>query len=396
MKKHKKIKSYFELKELVIIVCAFVIMASSVTGYAVYLYINGKYQNSQALKDIIKSYNQIKRDYYEEIDEEKLSSSAIDGMMKYLNENYSEYLSDEETNSLNEKLNSTYKGIGIRIIDIDGTISIYEVFKDSPAEKAGLKVDDILLEVDKQEVKDLSLNEIVNIIKDSDKEVLFRVRREDEELKFTVSVEDIDTPVTSATIIDEKLNIGYISLTNFSSTAYKQFKNSLDSIESKKIKSLIIDLRDNTGGYLKEAESIASIFLNKGKIIYYLDTKNKKTKYVDKNNESRDYPIVILVNSQTASSSEILASALKESYGAILVGEKTYGKGKVQQTSKLSDNQSIKYTTAKWYTPRGECVDGVGINPGIKVQLSDKYYENPSQKNDNQLKEAIDVLKEYK
>lgn len=393
MKKNKKIKSYFELKELVIIVFAIAIIASSITGYIVYLSLTLKNNTSPYLKDIVNSYNKIKRDYYEDLNEEELSSQAIDGMMKYLNEKYSEYLNDEETNSLNEKLNSSYKGIGVRIINQENVISIYEVFPDSPASESGLKVGDILLEVNGKDVSTLSMNNIVELIQKSDKEAKFRVRRNDEELKFTIKIEKVDTPVTNGSIVDEKNKIGYISLSNFSSSSAKQFKNTLTGLESKGIKSLIIDLRGNTGGYLKEAESIASMFINKGKIIYYLDTKKKHESYVDKTKESRDYQVVILVDGSTASASEILAAALKESYGAILVGTKTYGKGKVQQTSKLSDNQSIKYTTAKWYTPNGECVDGVGIMPGIKVTLDDKYLKVPTLENDNQLKKAIELLK---
>ena len=157
----------------------------------------------------------------------------------------------------------------------------------------------------------------------------------------------------------------------FNQTVYDQFKKQLNSIEKDNIDGLIIDLRNNTGGYLNAASKMAELFLKDGKIIYSLNEKSGNKIYEDKTMESRSYPISVLVNGNTASASEILAAALRDSYGAKLVGSKTYGKGKVQKTSKLSNGTMYKYTSAKWLTPDGECIDEVGLIPDLEVNYLD-------------------------
>ena len=155
---------------------------------------------------------------------------------------------------------------------------------------------------------------------------------------------------------------------------------------------IIIDLRGNTGGYLNVATDIASLFLKRNKTIYSLESKNDVEVVKDTTDTFRTLPIVVLINGGTASASEILAAALKESYGAIIVGSQSYGKGKVQQTSKLSDDTLVKYTTASWYTPTGDNVEGIGLEPGITVELSDDYFKHLTSDYDNQLQKAIEIL----
>ena len=140
------------------------------------------------------------------------------------------------------------------------------------------------------------------------------------------------------------------------------------------------------------AEETLELFIKKGKVLYSLEEKSNKTIIYDESNEKRTYPIVVLIDNASASASEILASSLKESYGAVLVGVNTYGKGKVQQTSTLNDDSMVKYTTAKWYTPNGNSIDEIGIKPGVYVELTEKYANNPSDETDDQLQKAIDVV----
>ena len=171
--------------------------------------------------------------------------------------------------------------------------------------------------------------------------------------------------------------------------------SAIDSLKEQGCDRLIIDLRDDTGGYLDEAHNVASIFLEKGKVIYSLEDKKGKTNYYDETNEKLDIPVVILINENSASASEILAAALKDNYGAILIGTKSYGKGKVQQTYTLQNGTMAKYTSAKWYRPNGTCIDGVGLIPDYIVKMETTYDENGNVTGikDAQYEKALEVIK---
>jgi carboxyl-terminal processing protease len=176
-------------------------------------------------------------------------------------------------------------------------------------------------------------------------------------------------------------------LSSFSSHSYNDLKKELEELENDNIDSLIIDLRDNTGGYLTAATDISNLFLEKGKVIYSLENKNKVKTYKDETKESRKYDIVVLINYNTASAAEILAAALKDSYGAVLVGKTSFGKGKVQ-TMKYYEETMIKYTSAKWLRPNGECIDEIGLIPDYEVDI--QYGNNIIY--DLQLDKAIELL----
>ena len=166
--------------------------------------------------------------------------------------------------------------------------------------------------------------------------------------------------------------IGYLQISKFNETAYEQFNQKLNKIEATGINSLIIDLRGNTGGFLSAATNISELFLKKGEVIYSLNEQSGTKVTYDETEESRNYKVFVLVNESSASASEILAAALQDSYGALLVGTTTYGKGKVQKTNKMSDGTMYKYTSAKWLTPKGECIDGVGLKPDIEISNGDE------------------------
>jgi len=192
----------------------------------------------------------------------------------------------------------------------------------------------------------------------------------------------------------ENTSIGYIGFTVFSDKIGEQFKSAVESLETNGMKSLIIDLRGNTGGYLEGAEKIANIFLEKNKIIYSLENKKEKVTTYDTTDEKRDYKIVVIMNSQSASAAEVLAAALKDSYGATIVGSVSYGKGKVQQTMNLDDGGLAKYTTAKWLRPNGSCVDNEGIQPDYQVEI--EYIVNEENEVtssiDHQYNKALELL----
>ena len=163
-------------------------------------------------------------------------------------------------------------------------------------------------------------------------------------------------------------------------------------MEKEKISGLVIDVRDNSGGYLTSVTDICNLFLEKGKVIYQLEDSNGKVKKKDTTKEKRDYKIVVLINKGSASASEILASAIKESYGSDVVGTNSFGKGTVQQTKKLLDGSMIKYTTQKWLTPNGNFINEIGVTPTKEVELDDSYLDDPKMENDNQLWEGVNLI----
>ena len=306
--------------------------------------------------------------------------------MKYisLEDNYSIHLNKDETNQLSQTLDGKYKGIGILAYGV----TVIEVYKDSPADKAGIKANDIILEINGNKLDNTNSDKTTEYLK-GDKENTVKVKRGKEELTFSVKMDDVYLTSTTHSIIENKnKRIGYIALSSFTANSAADFQESLIELEKeKKIDSLIIDLRSNTGGYLNSASNIANIFLEKGKVIYSLDNKDGKVTYKDETNQSMSIKVVVLVNQNSASASEVLAAALKDSYGATIVGMTTFGKGTVQTTMKRGDTM-IKYTSAKWLRPNGECVDGIGIKPDYEVEVEIKN----NTIYDNQLDKAIELL----
>lgn len=388
---NKEHKNTFTLKELLVITTIFGVVVCIFTTFIV---VNVTKNNvfDKNLNDIVKSYKEITSTYYEKVDNKNLADSAIDGMLEYLNENYSKYLDSEETESLTDSLSDSYKGIGIVVYDNGTNYVLYNVVKDSESYKAGLKKNDILKQVNDTVItRDIKLDDISKMINESNK-VKIVVERDSKELTFNVDVKNVALPVANYKILNKNNSIiGYIYLSSFSKNAYNQFKDGLETIEHTGIDSLIIDLRDNTGGYLSAAESIADLFIGKNKVLYSLEYKDSEKIVKAKSDSSRNYPIVVLVNEYTASASEVLALALKEEYGATLIGQKTFGKGKVQVTSTLSDDTMIKYTTAKWYSPNHNNIDEQGITPGIIVNQSREFILTKTGK-DLQLEKALEFI----
>lgn len=391
--KYNKEKNNFTLIEVVVITLAFCSLTGILVGLFFY-YKNDKNLiiDSEAL-DILETYNKIVSSYYGEVSKEELSKSAIDGMMDGLDEEYSLYMNNEDTNNLNNKLDGTYKGVGIQVTKIDGNIIVYKVYENTPAFRAGLKENDIITKVNDYEViPEDEIEKISTLIKEQEK-VNITVKRGEEIKELTIDVKTIEYPSVDYRMFDaNNKKIGYIYLSTFSKTSASQVKRVLNDLESQEMNSLIIDVRSNTGGYLDATEDILNMFIRSGKVLFSLDDNNGRTNVYATTKEYRTYDIVVLINQVSASASEILATSLKESYGAILVGNKTYGKGLVQQTSYLSDKTMIKYTTAKWYTPDGNYVNGIGYKPSIHVNLSSKYALNPSDETDDQLQKALEIL----
>lgn len=385
----------FNLLSVIIIICVTSIISAITAGIIVTNNYGLSYKNiteDSSLSEFLKTYSNIVDNYYEDIDKDEMLDSAINAMLNYLGDNYTTYLNKDQTKELEERLAGSYEGIGISILGK----TITNVSKDSPAEKAGLQVSDEFLTVNGTDVSSLTDEAstiISTLIKSSDnKEAKIVIKRAEEELEFTVKIESIPISAISYKLLDN--NIGYLKINIFSRPLTDQVKHALKELENNGMNRLIIDLRDNSGGFLDSAETTASIFLEKGKLIYSLEDKKDKEDYYDKTTESKKYPIAVIINNNSASSSEILAAALKDSYGATLIGEKSFGKGKVQQTIDLSSGAMAKYTSAKWLRPNGECIDGVGLIPDYEIQLAYEYDENGNEIStiDTQLNKAIEVI----
>lgn len=347
------------------------------------------------LKKVVDTYYAIVDNYYGELDKDSLIDGAVEGMISSVGDSFTSYSDTDSAISFNETINGTYEGVGLSIATLnDGTITVIEVFDDSPAYKAGIKVGDIILKVDGESYEGKSGSDISNYVKNSGKDkVILTIKRDDKEEDITVNLSKVDIPYVSGELLEKDgKKIGYIDISLFSSNSYKQFKNKLDKLEKDNIDGLIIDVRDNSGGYLTSVTDICNLFLEKGKIIYQLEDSKGKVLKKDTTKEKRSYDVVVLINGASASASEILASTIKESYGGEVVGTNSFGKGTVQQTKKLLDGSMIKYTTQKWLTPDGNFINEVGVTPTKEVELDSKYFENPIHENDNQLQEAIKLI----
>lgn len=349
---------------------------------------------SKELAKFVDAYDAIVNNYYKEVDKDKLVESAINGMVSSVGDEYTSYSDKDVTDNFNEAVNGKYMGIGALIMKSENDLVIYKVFEDSPSYKAGLKDGDIILKLDDKDTKDMSVNDIASIVKNDDnKEVKLLVKRGEENLDITIVKDMVELPVVSGKVINyNDKKIGYISLSIFSSVASEQFNKQLVKLEKEGISGLVIDVRGNSGGYLTTVTDIASYFLKKGDIIYKLEVNDKVTVRKDKTKESRDYPVAVLIDKNSASASEILASSIKESYNGYVVGTNSYGKGTVQQTLVLSDGSMIKYTIEKWLTPLGNWINEEGVVPTNYVELSSEYLNNPVFENDNQLNEALELV----
>lgn len=396
-------KSSFKIYEIVLLSTLIVIASSFLTALILQGRLNnsssiiGKSSNNEYLEEFEEVYTLINDSYYEKVDNEKLINGAIDGMLESLGDPHTSYFNVSETENFNEVMNGSYKGIGVEIsLDSDGNVIIFSVFKNSPASEAGLKFNDIILEVNGKSVKSMTTTEVVALIKDEKKpKASIKIKRNDKEITYEVEkrvvvIESVESKIYNS----NKKKIGYLLINNFADNTYEQFKEKLEKLESKDISGLVIDVRGNSGGYLHSVSSMLDMFLSKGKVSYQIADKNKVTKYVSKTTESRNYPIAVLTDQASASASEILAIGLKESYNADVIGTTTYGKGTVQITKDLKGGSMIKYTVQKWLSPNGNWVNEKGVKPTYEVEMKEEYSNVPTDENDNQLQTAIKVVSE--
>ena len=340
--------------------------------------------------------DKINSEYVGNVDENNLQEYAIKGYVAGLNDVYSEYFTKDEMTEYSNETIGTYVGIGV-IMTKDkekNQIVVYGVTPNSPAEEAGIKVGDVIIKVDGNECTGDDFETIPNkILGKEDTKVSVTVLRDGQELTFDMKRRKIINQTITSELLDN--NIGYIYLSSFEDNSYEQFKSAYDDLVSKGAKSLIVDLRNNGGGIVKEATDIGDLFTEKGKVLLIESDKDKKEiKTYSKQDKTINMNVVLLVNEYSASASEILAGILKDDVeNATIVGTKTYGKGVIQSLYTLSDGSGLKLTTDEYFTPNHNEINKIGITPDEIVddyQFSGKL----DKENDSQLKKAVEILKQ--
>ena len=392
----KDLASFTILEVILIIIIA--ILFGVIVGYFINYSRNDTTKDSN-LNEVVSTYNNIVNNYYGELNKEDLADAAIKGMVESLEDPYSNYMEGKTADSFNESIDGSFVGIGVLIQDGEEYTTVIEVYDDSPAKKAGIQVGDMIVKINGDDVKGLNGTELAKMIKGKKgTKVNITIKRDDKEISMNLKRDKVDLiSVTDKIIEYEGKNIGYIRIENFAANTYSQFYKSLRALENKKIDSLIIDVRSNPGGHLQQTKQILSLFFNSKTVLYQIKSKGKIEKAYSYSNESRKYPVAVLIDSASASASEILASCFKENYKKVfIVGNTTYGKGTVQKTQTLKDGTTIKYTTETWLTSKGRSINEVGVTPTVEVSLTEEFVKNPCDDNDDQLKEALNKLKESK
>jgi len=349
--------------------------------------------NSELIKKVYTLKSILDNKYISKINEEELINGAIKGYVSGVGDPYTEYFTKEEMESFSAEIEGNYVGIGVYMIkDAEtNTIVVLSPIEGSPAEMAGLQPGDIIKKIDGVEFTGEDFDDIGSVIKGKEgTKVNLEIERSGQILSFEIERKSIDLYPIESELLES--NIGYINITSFDSDCAKEFKQTYENLVKANIKKIIIDLRNNGGGIVKEALDIAEYILDKNQII--LITKDREgNEEIEKSTKKPiiNMPIVVLTNENSASASEILVGALKDHKKATIVGERTYGKGVIQELLTLSDGSGIKVTVEEYYTPNRNKINGVGITPDVKIASSQSIIIDMEQ--DTQLQEAIKILK---
>ncbi|MGP7818502.1 S41 family peptidase [Niallia sp. 01092] len=360
---------------------------------------------TDSLVKVKTAYELIFHNYVQKVDKEKLEEGAIKGMLSTLDDPYSVYMDKDTAKQFDQALDPSFEGIGAEISTEDGKIVIVSPIKDSPAEKAGIKPNDEIVKVDGQNIKGEDLYEVIKKIRGKKgSEVDLEIERPGVDNPISVTVVRDEVPqitVYSSIKRDGGENIGYLQITSFSEETASEFKTAMKSLEKTGISGLILDVRGNPGGLLPSVNSILEEFVPAQKPYVQIERRDgKKEKFYSHLKTKKDYPVVVLVDKGSASASEILAGALKEAANYTLIGERTFGKGTVQQAVPMGDGSKIKLTLFKWLTPDGNWIHKKGIQPNLVVEQTALYQTHPLQiketlkreNNDEQVKYAQEIL----
>ena len=353
--------------------------------------------NGEIASELSKYRSLIDKYFLGEVDDEKLKEGAIKGYIEGLDDEYTEYIAKEDMKDYMEEATGNFVGIGIYMVKDTDTnkVKVLSPIKDSPAEKAGILPGDLIISVDGVQYNADEMSVAANKIKGEEgTKVKIELLRGTETLNFELVRENIKVNPVEGKLLPN--NIGYIKFSSFDENTSDEFKTKFEDLQKQGIKSLIIDLRNNGGGIVDEALNIADFIIEKDKVILYEVDKNQEEKTkTTKTNPIINMPIVVLTNNNTASSSEILAGALKDYQKAKIVGTKTYGKGVIQQLMTLPDGSGLKITSEEYLTPNKTKINKIGINPDEEVELPEELKNklDIDEKDDLQLQKAIEILK---
>ncbi|MFC7372968.1 S41 family peptidase [Fictibacillus iocasae] len=343
---------------------------------------SAKFDENEEFSKLQRTYEIISSRYVEEVSEEKLLEGAIQGMVKTLKDPYSSYMDEETASQFSQSLDSSFEGIGAEVSMVNGKVTIVAPFKDSPAEDAGLKPNDQIITVDGKSLEGLDLYKAVLKIRGKKgSTVTLGVKRNGVDNVMNVKVKRDEIPIETVYSDVKEVKgkkVGVLEITSFSEETGSDFKKKLAELEKQDIDGLVIDVRGNPGGYLEAVDRILKqIVTDKKPFVQIEDRKGNKQEYVSQLKEKKDYPIIGLIDGGSASASEILAAALTEAGGYDLVGEKSFGKGTVQQSIDLGDGSNIKLTLFKWLTPDGNWIHKKGVKPTHAVKQPAYFYTNP-------------------
>lgn len=373
------------LKTIIAVLLIAIISSISTLGL-IYYALGFNEQGFSNLMRFITAYRFIETKYVNDTDDVKLIDGAIDGMVKSLNDPHSNYLSPKMYKTLMEQTEGSFAGIGVVMgMDNEQKIHIVGIMENSPGQKAGLQEGDEILAVDGVPVTQMAFDEVAAHVRgQAGTDVVLTIMRDNANQDITITRDNIKLKTVGHKMLDN--NIGYIQIVSFSEDTANEFNEAYNDLKNQGMKALVLDLRNNPGGLLTTCVEIAKKLVPKGEIVSIVDKQGNKETY-SSSLEAPEYPLVVLINKNSASASEILSGAIQDTKAGIIIGNTSYGKGSVQTILPMFEDDAVKLTIAKYYTPSGRSIDGTGITPDIEINLD----ENAT--SDTQLDKALEVLK---
>lgn len=373
------------LKTIIAVLLIAIISSISTLGL-IYYALGFNEQGFSNLMRFITAYRFIETKYVNDTDDVKLIDGAIDGMVKSLNDPHSNYLSPKMYKTLMEQTEGSFAGIGVVMgMDNEQKIHIVGIVENSPGQKAGLQEGDEILAVDGVPVTQMAFDEVAAHVRgQAGTDVVLTIMRDNANQDITITRDNIKLKTVGHKMLDN--NIGYIQIVSFSEDTANEFNKAYNDLKNQGMKALVLDLRNNPGGLLTTCVEIAKKLVPKGEIVSIVDKQGNKETY-SSSLEAPEYPLVVLINKNSASASEILSGAIQDTKAGTIIGNTSYGKGSVQTILPMFEDDAVKLTIAKYYTPSGRSIDGTGITPDIEINLD----ENAT--SDTQLDKALEVLK---
>ena len=373
------------LKTIIAVLLIAIISSISTLGL-IYYALGFNEQGFSNLMRFITAYRFIETKYVNDTDDVKLIDGAIDGMVKSLNDPHSNYLSPKMYKTLMEQTEGSFAGIGVVMgMDNEQKIHIVGIMENSPGQKAGLQEGDEILAVDGVPVTQMAFDEVAAHVRgQAGTDVVLTIMRDNTNQDITITRDNIKLKTVGHKMLDN--NIGYIQIVSFSEDTANEFNEAYNDLKNQGMKALVLDLRNNPGGLLTTCVEIAKKLVPKGEIVSIVDKQRNKETY-SSSLEAPEYPLVVLINKNSASASEILSGAIQDTKAGTIIGNTSYGKGSVQTILPMFEDDAVKLTIAKYYTPSGRSIDGTGITPDIEINLD----ENAT--SDTQLDKALEMLK---